>query len=155
MASLLLLHVAQLITTTASSSCSLKKFTETPIEVQNSCFPENIEYFWRGELGYIRTVLGELGPGQLGPGQLGPGKLGPGQLGPGQLSPRQLGPGQILIPLKRHYKWNTWLLSFLYFAFTLKKAAVGGSKTCWRNAIYDFRENLQNFRHYFWKLNLI
>ena len=39
----------------ASSSCVKKEFTETPIEVQDSCSPENIENRWRGELSYTRT----------------------------------------------------------------------------------------------------
>ena len=55
MAFLVLLSVAQLINTIESSSCSPKEFTETPIEVQNSCSRENIENRWRGELSYTRT----------------------------------------------------------------------------------------------------
>ena len=37
------------------SSCDQKEFTETPIEVQNSCDTHNIESQWRGELSYTRT----------------------------------------------------------------------------------------------------
>lgn len=38
-----------------SSSCDQKEFTETPIEIQNSCdSTENIENRWRGELSYTR-----------------------------------------------------------------------------------------------------
>ena len=36
----------------ATSSCDQKEFTETPIEVQDSCFRENLENRWRGELSY-------------------------------------------------------------------------------------------------------
>ena len=54
MAFLVLLSVAQLIKTTESSSCSPKEFTETPIEVQNSCSRENMENRWKGELSYTR-----------------------------------------------------------------------------------------------------
>ena len=50
-----LLFVAFLISSTESSSCIHKKFTKTPTEVQNSCFPENIDNRWRGELNYTRT----------------------------------------------------------------------------------------------------
>ena len=54
MAFLVLLSVAQLINTIESSSCVQKEFTETPIEVQNSCSRENMENRWRGELSYTR-----------------------------------------------------------------------------------------------------
>ena len=54
MAFLVFLSVAQLIKTTESSSCSPKEFTETPIEVQNSCSRENMENRWKGELSYTR-----------------------------------------------------------------------------------------------------
>ena len=55
MAFLVLLSVAQLINTIESSACVQKEFTETPLEVQNSCSRENIENYWRGELSYTRT----------------------------------------------------------------------------------------------------
>ena len=54
MAFLVLLCVTQLINTIESSACIQKEFTETPLEVQNSCSRENIENRWRGELSYIR-----------------------------------------------------------------------------------------------------
>ena len=38
-----------------SSSCDQKEFTETPIEVQNSCDTNDIENRWRGELSYHKT----------------------------------------------------------------------------------------------------
>ena len=56
MALLVLLSAAQLINTIESSSCSPKEFTDTPIEVENSCdTTENLENRWRGELSYTRT----------------------------------------------------------------------------------------------------
>jgi len=42
-----------LLNSKESSSCDQKEFTETPIEVQNSCdSTENIQNRWRGELSY-------------------------------------------------------------------------------------------------------
>ena len=55
MAFLVLLSVAQLINTIESSACVQKEFTETPIDLQNSCSLENIENCWRGELSYTRS----------------------------------------------------------------------------------------------------
>ena len=55
MAFLVLLSVAQLISTTESTPCVQKEFTKSPIDVFFSCSPENIENHWRGELSYTKT----------------------------------------------------------------------------------------------------
>lgn len=52
MAFLVVLAVTRLISTTESTPCVQKEFTETPIDVHFSCSPKNIENRWRGELSY-------------------------------------------------------------------------------------------------------
>ena len=55
MASLALFFILVTPSFASLSSCVQKEFTETPKEVQNSCFLENIENQWRGELSYTRS----------------------------------------------------------------------------------------------------